>query len=352
MKRRKNSSIGSSAGRRRRGAARRALLVVMMFTTAGPLGLHQRREVRQRTRRAGRARPGGWRRRRRSPGWRLRVSQGAAFCAGLPVGTGKSHPPSASRAGETCGKEEEGEGLHGRQASLQSTCRAEKADNPAMPYSVEGKLVVAISSRALFDFEDENRIFERDGEAAYIALQFARLDVPAREGRRLPAGEEAARVQHAGHAARRGGDPVEERPGFRAARLPLRRSGPGFSSSAACSRGGAVPTCTSDPLKANLFLSANEDDVHERAGRQVPGGAGLPGVGAGGEPPRGRSAHRLRRRRGAVLRRGGAGVPAGRARRVYAARDRPRATAAAAGAVQAPAGSAAPAAGRENRRCR
>ena len=32
------------------------------------------------------------------------------------------------------------------------------------------------------DFEDENRIFELDGEAAYIAVQFARLDVPAREG--------------------------------------------------------------------------------------------------------------------------------------------------------------------------
>ena len=45
-----------------------------------------------------------------------------------------------------------------------------------MPYSVEGKLVVAISSRALFDFEDENRVFEREGEDAYIALQFARLD--------------------------------------------------------------------------------------------------------------------------------------------------------------------------------
>jgi len=40
-----------------------------------------------------------------------------------------------------------------------------------MPYSVEGKLVVAISSRALFDFEEENRIFENDGEQAYIALQ-------------------------------------------------------------------------------------------------------------------------------------------------------------------------------------
>src|SRR6185436_7101250 len=50
-----------------------------------------------------------------------------------------------------------------------------------MPYSVDGKLVVAVSSRALFDFEDENRVFEREAEAAYIALQFARLDVPARE---------------------------------------------------------------------------------------------------------------------------------------------------------------------------
>src|SRR5258708_17486717 len=55
-----------------------------------------------------------------------------------------------------------------------------------MPYSVEGKLVVAISSRALFDFEEENRVFERDGEAAYVALQYARLDVPARHGVAFP----------------------------------------------------------------------------------------------------------------------------------------------------------------------
>src|SRR5690242_21942726 len=57
---------------------------------------------------------------------------------------------------------------------------------PAVPYTVEGKLVVAISSRALFDFEEENRVFERDGEAAYIALQFGRLDVPARQGVAFP----------------------------------------------------------------------------------------------------------------------------------------------------------------------
>ena len=32
-----------------------------------------------------------------------------------------------------------------------------------MPYTVEGKLVVAISSRALFDFEEENRVFDAQG---------------------------------------------------------------------------------------------------------------------------------------------------------------------------------------------
>src|SRR4030095_7943189 len=55
-----------------------------------------------------------------------------------------------------------------------------------MPYSVEGKLVVAISSRALFDFEEENRVFDADGEPAYIKLQFERLDVPARPGVAFP----------------------------------------------------------------------------------------------------------------------------------------------------------------------
>ena len=55
-----------------------------------------------------------------------------------------------------------------------------------MPYSVEGKLVVAISSRALFDFEEENRVFESDGEAKYIELQFSRMDVPAKDGVAFP----------------------------------------------------------------------------------------------------------------------------------------------------------------------
>ena len=55
-----------------------------------------------------------------------------------------------------------------------------------MPFTFEGKLVVAISSRALFDFEEENRVFETSGERAYIELQFSRLDVPAKAGVAFP----------------------------------------------------------------------------------------------------------------------------------------------------------------------
>ena len=48
--------------------------------------------------------------------------------------------------------------------------------------TLDGRLVVAITSRALFDFEDENRIFEAGDDRAYMQLQLERLDAPARPG--------------------------------------------------------------------------------------------------------------------------------------------------------------------------
>ena len=45
-----------------------------------------------------------------------------------------------------------------------------------MPASLEGQLVVAISSRALFDFEEENRLFEAGDDQAYMRLQLQRLE--------------------------------------------------------------------------------------------------------------------------------------------------------------------------------
>src|SRR3954452_20511426 len=129
-----------------------------------------------------------------------------------------------------------------------------------MPYSVEGKLVVAISSRALFDFEEENGIFDRDGEGAYIDLQFARLDVPAREGvafalvKKLLAFN-TARAQRVELLILSKNDPVSGLRVFRSAAkagLPLERG---------VFTRGRTPYKYLDALKANLFLSANETDV-------------------------------------------------------------------------------------------
>ena len=55
-----------------------------------------------------------------------------------------------------------------------------------MPVSLQDKLVVAISSRALFDFEEENRVFDAQDPRAYMRLQQERLAVPARPGVAFP----------------------------------------------------------------------------------------------------------------------------------------------------------------------
>ena len=45
-----------------------------------------------------------------------------------------------------------------------------------MPVNTDGQLVVAISSRALFDLEESNRVFEQDGVEAYYQYQRAHED--------------------------------------------------------------------------------------------------------------------------------------------------------------------------------
>ncbi|CAH2799437.1 MAG: 5'-nucleotidase (EC [Candidatus Burkholderia crenata] len=46
-----------------------------------------------------------------------------------------------------------------------------------MAFTLDGKLVVAISSRALFDFEEENEVYEAGNSREYEALQRSRLHV-------------------------------------------------------------------------------------------------------------------------------------------------------------------------------
>lgn len=51
-----------------------------------------------------------------------------------------------------------------------------------MSYNLQDKLVIAISSRALFDLEEENAIFDNDGLESYYKHQLENLDSPLAKG--------------------------------------------------------------------------------------------------------------------------------------------------------------------------
>jgi 5'-nucleotidase len=138
-----------------------------------------------------------------------------------------------------------------------------------MPYSVEGKLVVAISSRALFDFEEENRVFESQGESAYLGLQYSRLEVPAREGvafalvKKLLAFNTPG-AQRVEVVILSKNDPVSGLRVFRSAQRA------GLNLERGVFTRGRSPYRYLDALRANLFLSASEADVRNALEAGVP----------------------------------------------------------------------------------
>ena len=55
-----------------------------------------------------------------------------------------------------------------------------------MPYPIEKKLVIAISSSALFDMQDSDAVFRQDGEDAYRVYQQKHINDPLKEGVAFP----------------------------------------------------------------------------------------------------------------------------------------------------------------------
>lgn len=131
-----------------------------------------------------------------------------------------------------------------------------------MPVTLQDKLVVAISSRALFDFEEENQLFDPRDPQAYMQLQLDRLDVPARPGvafslvKKLLAFNEPDQ-QRVEVVMLSRNDPVSGMRIFRSTR----------AAQVALERGvftqGRPPFQYLRPLGAHLFLSANGDDVNK-----------------------------------------------------------------------------------------
>ena len=137
-----------------------------------------------------------------------------------------------------------------------------------MPATLQGQLVVAISSRALFDFEEENHLFEVQDDRAYMQLQLQRLDQPAHPGvafslvnKLLAFNADVPRVQVVILSRN---DPVSGMRVFRSAQhygLPIERG---------VFTRGQSPWRYLKPLDANLFLSVNEADVRSALAAEVP----------------------------------------------------------------------------------
>ncbi len=135
-----------------------------------------------------------------------------------------------------------------------------------MPITLENKLVVAISSRALFDFEEENRVYEAGvasgDDQSYMRYQLDRLDVPARIGVAFPLVQKLLAFNQDGTDRHRvevvvlsRNDPVSGMRVFRSARqVDLKIERGVFTR-------GREPFGYLNALGAHLFLSANERDV-------------------------------------------------------------------------------------------
>ena len=130
-----------------------------------------------------------------------------------------------------------------------------------MPVTLEDQLVVAISSRALFNFEEENRVFEQSDDRAYVQLQRERLQLPATPGvafslvKKLLAFNQGGQT-HVEVVLLSRNDPVSGMRVFRSCQAH------GLTN---VQRGvftqGRDPFHYLRPLGAHLFLSANEQDV-------------------------------------------------------------------------------------------
>jgi 5'-nucleotidase len=146
-----------------------------------------------------------------------------------------------------------------------------------MSASLDGKLVVAISSRALFDFEQENEVFEQGDDRAYMALQLQRLEIPAKPGVAFSLVKKLLAFNHAPadplhqHITQpvevvilSRNDPVSGMRVFRSAQhygLPIERGS--FTR-------GQSPWRYLKPLHANLFLSTHLSDVRAALDAGVP----------------------------------------------------------------------------------
>ena len=211
--------------------------------------------------------------------------------------------------------------------------------------TLAGKLVVAISSRALFDLTESHRVYTELGRRELSPLPDRARGRAARARARVRAREEAAAAQPAVEAVRRGDPAVAQQRRHRPARVQRDQALRPRHHARRVHEGRADVALRAGVRRAPVPVGRYRRRATRARGR-LRGGDDLPER----LPQRDRrAAHRVRRRRGAVFRRGRAHLPGERPRRVRAERARRGVDAAVGRAVQGIPRRAAPDPGRFSR---
>jgi len=143
----------------------------------------------------------------------------------------------------------------------------------------DGKLVVAISSRALFDLDASNAVFEREGVEAYRQYQIEREDQVLEPGDAFPLVRKLLHI----NARLPQTQPVEvillsrntADTGLRVFNS-IEHHGLGISRAAFC--GGESPYRYVEAFGCDLFLSTDADDVRQALAAGVAGATILPSM--------------------------------------------------------------------------
>ena len=148
-----------------------------------------------------------------------------------------------------------------------------------MPYPIERKLVIAVSSSALFDLSESHAVFLSEGEKAYKKFQEANVDKILERGVAFPFVRRFLNINKRFPQKL----PVEvvllSRNSATTGKRVFRSiSHYGLDISRAAFMEGKSPYQYIPAFNASLFLSANEEDVKKAIDYDCPAGTVLPSV--------------------------------------------------------------------------
>ncbi len=140
-----------------------------------------------------------------------------------------------------------------------------------MPLNLEDKLVIGVSSRALFDLESENEIFEKEGLEAYSKYQLENEDKILKPGTAFPLVKALQRLNTDGNylteiiiMSKNSADT--------SLRIFNSIEHYGLNISRAALVGGGSISSILTAFKTDLFLSANEVDVQDAINSNIAAG--------------------------------------------------------------------------------